>query len=368
MAEVAPALDFVAITDPGSALAELARAQEFRGIVEAPPDVGGRYSALSVFGLVPAALAGVDVGGLLERARAMADACRAGDAADNPGSRSGATIGEAALAGRDKLTILTSPRLAAFGDWAEQLIAESTGKAGTGHRADRRRAGRRAAERYGDDRSFVVLTLAGESARLSSTRWPASWGASGTRCTRIGLADPLDDRRRVRALGGGHRGRRHRPRHRSLRPAERPGEQGRDEGAARGVSDARARCRSPIPLVERAGPGGHAPTRRRSGMRRSASTARSTQLLDRRPRGRRLRRDPRLPAARSRRSRTPAAPSASRSATPWRRRRRSASARASCTPPGSCTRAGRTAASSCSSPPTRPRTCRSPAGTRPSVP
>ncbi len=142
MGEIAPALDFLAITDPGTVLGELARAQEFRGIIEAPPDVGGRYSALTVFGLVPAVLAGVDIGGLLERANRMAAACHNPDASDNPGLRLGALIGEAALAGRDKLTILTSERLASFGDWAEQLIAESTGKADTGHRADRGRAAR----------------------------------------------------------------------------------------------------------------------------------------------------------------------------------------------------------------------------------
>jgi transaldolase/glucose-6-phosphate isomerase len=161
MAEIAPALDFVAITDPGTSLAELARAQEFRAIVEAPPDVGGRYSALTVFGLVPAALAGVDIGRLLERARRMAGECRTPDATSNPGLQLGAAIGEAALAGRDKLTILTSPRLAAFGDWVEQLIAESTGKAGRGivpivsePLGD--------PEAYGDDRFFVFITLANE--------------------------------------------------------------------------------------------------------------------------------------------------------------------------------------------------------------
>ena len=132
MGEIAPALDFIAITDPDTPLAELARAQEFRAIVTAPPDVGGRYSALSVFGLVPAALHGVDLAGLLERARRMADACRAPDAATNPGLRLGALLGEAALVGRDKLTVLTGARLGAFGDWAEQLVAESTGKAGRG--------------------------------------------------------------------------------------------------------------------------------------------------------------------------------------------------------------------------------------------
>jgi glucose-6-phosphate isomerase len=162
MGEIAPALDFVAITDPGTALVELARAQEFRAIVEAPPDVGGRYSALTVFGLVPAALAGVDLARLIDRARAMATACRTPSAAENPGLALGAAIGEAALAGRDKLTILTSPRLAAFGDWAEQLIAESTGKAGTGIVPVVGEA-IGAPEAYGDDRYFVFLTLAGET-------------------------------------------------------------------------------------------------------------------------------------------------------------------------------------------------------------
>ena len=162
MGEIAPALDFIAITDPDTSLAELARAQEFRGIVEAPPDVGGRYSALTVFGLLPAALHGVDLGGLLERARRMADACRSADASANPGLRLGALIGEAALAGRDKLTILTSSRLAAFGDWAEQLVAESTGKAGTGIVPV---VGESVGDRstYGDDRCFVHLRLADET-------------------------------------------------------------------------------------------------------------------------------------------------------------------------------------------------------------
>jgi transaldolase/glucose-6-phosphate isomerase len=161
MAEIAPALDFLAITDPGTALADLARAQEFRGILEAPPDVGGRYSALTVFGLVPAALHGVDLSSLLERASAMAEDCRR-PASRNPGLRLGAFMGEAAKAGRDKLTILTSPRLAAFGDWAEQLIAESTGKAGTGIIPI---VGEPTApaDVYAADRCFVFLSLAVEA-------------------------------------------------------------------------------------------------------------------------------------------------------------------------------------------------------------
>ena len=161
MGEIAPALDFIAITDPDTPLADLARAQEFRAIVTAPPDVGGRYSALSVFGLVPAALHGVDLADLLDRARRMADACHAPDAAANPGLRLGALLGEAALAGRDKLTVLTGARLAAFGDWAEQLVAESTGKAGRGIVPI---VGEplRDPDAYADDRVFVRVRLAGE--------------------------------------------------------------------------------------------------------------------------------------------------------------------------------------------------------------
>jgi glucose-6-phosphate isomerase len=160
LAAVAPALDFVAITDPGSSLAELARAQEFRAIVEGQPDVGGRYSALSVFGLVPAALHGVDLDALLAAAEGMAEACRR-PATSNPGLALGAAIGEAALAGRDKLTIITSPRLASLGDWVEQLVAESTGKAGRGIVPI---VGEPVGDvaRYGEDRYFVVVTTADE--------------------------------------------------------------------------------------------------------------------------------------------------------------------------------------------------------------
>jgi glucose-6-phosphate isomerase len=190
MGEIAPALDFVAITDPGTALADLARAQEFRAIVEAPPDVGGRYSALTVFGLVPAALNGVDVAGLLERARSMADSCRSTDAAQNPGLALSAFMGEAALAGRDKLTILTSPRLAAFGDWAEQLIAESTGKAGLGIVPV---VGEPLGDpgSYADDRAFVFLTLADDP---HEELWSAAEGLKerGHPVLHIGLSDALD--------------------------------------------------------------------------------------------------------------------------------------------------------------------------------
>ena len=160
MAEHAPALDFVAITDPGSSLAAMARAQGFRAIVDGEPDVGGRYSALSAFGLLPAALHGVDIASLLDRAAAMAAACRR-PAPQNPGLQLGATLGEAALAGRDKLTIFTSARLAGLGGWIEQLVAESTGKEGRGI-IPVVGEGMGSVGSYGSDRLFVFIGSADE--------------------------------------------------------------------------------------------------------------------------------------------------------------------------------------------------------------
>ena len=126
---------FLAITDPGSALADLAEAHRFREVFLNDPDIGGRYSALSCFGLAPAALLGVDIGLLLERAAAAAAEERPagrGEGELPDGLYLGAVMGSLARAGRDKLTLVFSPALAAFGDWLEQLIAESTGKEGRG--------------------------------------------------------------------------------------------------------------------------------------------------------------------------------------------------------------------------------------------
>jgi glucose-6-phosphate isomerase len=120
---------FVAITDPGSGLADVAEKHHFRATFLNDPNIGGRYSALSYFGLVPAALVGVDLPALLDRATVTA---RDNHASDGDGARLGAILGELAKAGRDKVTFLISPELASFGDWAEQLIAESTGKEGKG--------------------------------------------------------------------------------------------------------------------------------------------------------------------------------------------------------------------------------------------
>jgi glucose-6-phosphate isomerase len=122
---------FAAITDPGSELAGLARERGFAAVFENPPDIGGRYSALSLFGLVPAVLAGADVDGLLASASGITEALRTAPAA-NPAARLAATMAAAVRGGRDKLTLVLPDRLATFGLWLEQLLAESTGKDGTG--------------------------------------------------------------------------------------------------------------------------------------------------------------------------------------------------------------------------------------------
>jgi glucose-6-phosphate isomerase len=125
---------FIAITDPGSALTEVAAARRFRRTFLNDPEIGGRYSALSFFGLFPAALIGMDVKRLLERAAAEIEHefSRKNGGGDMGGAFLGALLGELAKRGRDKLTFVFSPEIAAFGDWIEQLIAESTGKEGKG--------------------------------------------------------------------------------------------------------------------------------------------------------------------------------------------------------------------------------------------
>ena len=126
---------FVAITDAGSSLADLAAEKDMRALYLNPADVGGRFSALSLFGLVPAALLGIDLDLLLERAGEMASACRRAAEGENPALALGAAMGALATQAsppRDKLTLLASAGLAAFGPWMEQLVAESTGKEGVG--------------------------------------------------------------------------------------------------------------------------------------------------------------------------------------------------------------------------------------------
>lgn len=155
----APGQSFVAITDPGSQMAETAVAEGFRRIFLNQPDIGGRYSALSYFGMVPAVLIGLDTGQLLKRAEAMGAACGASVAVDeNPGAILGSVMAECARAGRDKLTIVTNQTISALGLWIEQLIAESTGKEGKGIvPVVGEPLG--AVSTYGDDRLFVSISV-----------------------------------------------------------------------------------------------------------------------------------------------------------------------------------------------------------------
>jgi len=155
---------FVAITDPGSFLEKAAKTQNFRKIFFGNPGIGGRYSVLSPFGLVPAAVAGIDVARLMKSARMMMHSCGPDvPPSQNPGVMLGLALGAAALRGRDKITILASPGLLSFGAWAEQLFAESTGKNGKGLiPIDGEPLGVPGV--YGDDRFFISLTLDGEDA------------------------------------------------------------------------------------------------------------------------------------------------------------------------------------------------------------
>jgi transaldolase/glucose-6-phosphate isomerase len=148
---------FCAVTDPGSPLAELARERGFRKVFENDPDIGGRYSVLSYFGLVPAALAGVNVEAMLHQAQVAEQNCAQLDAPEsNSGLWLGCVMGELAQHGRDKLTFAVSEPISSFGLWVEQLIAESTGKEGKGILpvADEPLA---EPDLYGDDRVFAYL-------------------------------------------------------------------------------------------------------------------------------------------------------------------------------------------------------------------
>ena len=151
---------FIAITDPGSKMQQVAEADKFRRIFMGVPSIGGRYSALSNFGMVPAAIMGLDVAKFLKNTEEMVKACGASTAVDsNPGVILGNILGVAANHGRDKLTIIASPGIFDLGAWLEQLIAESTGKIGKGIiPVDRERLAKPAV--YGNDRVFAHLRLA----------------------------------------------------------------------------------------------------------------------------------------------------------------------------------------------------------------
>jgi hypothetical protein len=179
--------NFVAITDAATPLETLAREHGFRHIFVNPGDIGGRYSALSYFGLAPAAVAGVDIAKLLDRGIAAATHARA---SSSDALRLGVALGELALAGRDKCTFIVSPRIASFGLWVEQLIAESTGKEGRGILpVSSEPLGTPA--HYGADRVFVQLRLDGDS-NGAEDALVGALASEGHPVVTIGLDDAYD--------------------------------------------------------------------------------------------------------------------------------------------------------------------------------
>ena len=193
---IGPGDYMVAITDPASSLRAIPHHDQLREVFLNPPDIGGRYSALTYVGLVPGALLGIDLETMLERARTMLIACGRPEPARNPGLSLGLAIGALAAAGRDKLTFVIDRELAAFGPWVEQLIAESTGKHGVGVvPVDGEPLG--ASSVYGSDRVFVRISLAGSAgpdeaiggnidARL------ATLATAGHPLIRIAVAEKID--------------------------------------------------------------------------------------------------------------------------------------------------------------------------------
>ncbi|CBE67564.1 MAG: bifunctional transaldolase/phosoglucose isomerase [Candidatus Methylomirabilis oxygeniifera] len=182
---------FIAITDPGSTLQQLAERLRFRHICYGLSSIGGRYSALSDFGLVPAAIMGVDVLKLLDRAEEMAHACASCvPAEENPGVVLGTILGVLARAGRDKVTLIASPGIRHLGAWIEQLLAESTGKAGKGLiPVDREPLG--PPEVYDTDRVFIYLRMISAPVPCQDAVLDALERA-GQPVVRIAVTDPYD--------------------------------------------------------------------------------------------------------------------------------------------------------------------------------
>jgi transaldolase / glucose-6-phosphate isomerase len=190
LGEDGAAQHFIAITDPGSALEESARKEKFHAVCHGLPTIGGRYSVLSDFGMIPAAASGIAVRPFLERTAAMVRSCAASvPPVENPGIVLGAILGAAAKMGRDKLTVIASPGIAGVGAWLEQLLAESTGKLGRGIvPLDGEPIGAPAV--YGSDRLFAYLRLSTDQ-DSEREQTVAALEAAGQPVVRITVSDKL---------------------------------------------------------------------------------------------------------------------------------------------------------------------------------
>jgi transaldolase/glucose-6-phosphate isomerase len=182
---------FIAITDPGSKMQQVAGSDKFRKIFFGVPSIGGRYSALSNFGLVPASIMGIDVVKFLDRTEEMVQACASSvPIRDNPGIVLGIILGVLAKNGRDKVTLITSPGIADLGAWLEQLLAESTGKQGKGLiPVDREQVG--APDAYGNDRVFAYVRL-DSAPDVEQDAKVAALEKAGQPVVRISLRDTYD--------------------------------------------------------------------------------------------------------------------------------------------------------------------------------
>ena len=187
----APGDNFIAITDAGTSLDRLAQESGFRRVFLNPPDIGGRFSVLSWFGMLPAALAGIDVPRLLDSAARMRERCLAAPPdGDNPGLALGALLGQMALDGRDKMTLIPTPPIDSFGLWVEQMLAESLGKDGRGIIPI---AGEpiMPPDAYGDDRLFIYMRVDAPAAQPGDHA-VAQLESAGHPVARISLSEPYD--------------------------------------------------------------------------------------------------------------------------------------------------------------------------------
>ena len=230
---------FIAITDPGSKMQQVAEARSLPAHLLRRPSIGGRYSALSDFGMVPGAVMGMDTQEFLDRAEEMVEACGAGvPVEENPGVMLGMILGTAANAGRDKVTIIASPGISDLGAWLEQLLAESTGKIGKGIiPVDREPL--TAPEIYGNDRVFAYVRLetgadADQDAKIAAIE------KAGHPVVRIALPDIYDLGAGILPLGDRDGGRGLDHRHQRLQSAGCRSQQNRDHEADLGIREDRS--------------------------------------------------------------------------------------------------------------------------------
>ena len=354
---------FIAITDPGSKMQQVAERDRFRHIFYGLPTIGGRYSALSNFGMVPAAAMGLDTGKFLERTKEMVDACKpSAPAEQNPGVMLGLILGTRRETGRDKITLIASPGIADLGAWLEQLIAESTGKLA---RASFRSIAKHWARRTSTATIASSPTCAWTARRCGAGRQGRRPRESRASCSPHRRGRHLQSGPGILPLGNCDRGRRLDHRHQRLQSARRRSQQNRNTQLT-SEYESKGSLPAEKPILEEADFKLFTDDRNAADLAKAASAGPSSdtpaqELSARASRASWRRRlfgllgyiemnaehESLLQAAHGRPRRKA-----------WRPA--SASVRVSCTLPDKPTKAARIAACSCKSPATMPRTCRFP--------